>query len=327
MIRWAAVLPSPARAWLPLSIAVMAASGMNAARTASAAEPPARSSAEAALLADLEKMVESEQSLGWTVDRYEIDEMMPTALLSVCEATEETRAAALAHLDAQIAALGGPVEEAYERSGRDLDAIEELLFATRVRALLDEAALRAARPGGECPFWIQPSESFQGRQSDAYRFTLHLEGGGLLLLHRSEGKIRPGGGGAGRVLLGYGVDRSWTAMAGVELGGHAQFEQTATETHFPISFVGALPLVLRHHSRTWHYDAELAGIGYFTQADTRVSPGLRGGALIGFSGLRLRSIMPWAGVGIAFEYVIATSFRDAAWTLRAGARVGFDIDP
>jgi hypothetical protein len=268
-------------------------------------------------------MVESRGSLGWTIDRYEFEELMPAALMSICSAPDAARAAALAHVDAQIEALGGPVEVAFRERGGDLDEVDELLFATRVRDLLEEALRRAPE---ECPFWLRPSPSFRGIQTDAYRFTLSLEGGGLLVLQHAQGKLTPGGGGAGRLLLGRGLDTRWTLLAGVEFGGHAQFNQTETETHFPISFVAAAPIVLRHHDRTWHYDFELAPIGYFAQIDTRVSPGLRGGALIGLSALRIRGIMPWAGVGAAFEYAFPTSFRTAVWSVRAGARVGFDWD-
>lgn len=298
------------------------------ASAAAAAEPPPPlplpgESAEAALVADLEKMVESQASLGWTIDRYELEELMPTALLSVCSAPEPTRDAVLTHLAARVEALGGPVEEAFRERGGDLGAVSELLFTSRVHALLSEAMLRA---GDECPFWLRPSPSFHGLQTDAYRFTLNVEGGGLLVLHHAGDKVTFGGGGAGRLMLGRGLSARWTVLAGAELGGHAQFEQTETETHFPISLVVAAPLVLRRHDRTWHYDLEVAGLGYFTQTDLRVSPGLRGGVLLGISALRVRSIMPWFGVGAAFEYVFPTSFRGPLWSIRAGARVGFDWD-
>ncbi|WP_233562407.1 hypothetical protein, partial [Sorangium cellulosum] len=97
---------------------------------------PPRDLAVVGLLVDLEKMVEVQQSLGWTIDRYELDEIMSPALMSVCSATPETRVAALAALDRQIHERGGPVEEAFRRRGGDLDEVADLLFATRVRALL-----------------------------------------------------------------------------------------------------------------------------------------------------------------------------------------------
>ncbi|MCC6558566.1 MAG: hypothetical protein IT372_36995 [Polyangiaceae bacterium] len=290
------------------------------------AAAPARrelSSQVLGLIFDLMKMVEAQQSLGWKIDRYEIEELLPHALLSVCASTAEAHGAALAELDARIAELGGPADEAFRRSGGDLGAIGELLKVTRVRMLLDEAMLRAAE---ECPFWIQPSPDFHGLQTDEGRFTLSVEGGGLLVIQRANGKVYPGGGGSGRLLVGRGLSTSWTLLGGGEFGGSALFQQSASETHFPIGFVLAAPVVLRRNDLTWHYDFEVAPLLHFTQSDSRLSAGMRGGVLLGISALRIRSIMPWAGVGLAFEYFIGNSYRPALWNLKSGARVGFDWD-
>ena len=284
---------------------------------------PAPPPAVAALLFDLEKMVEGQTSLGWDIDRYELDELMPHALLSVCAAAPEVHGGALAELDARIEELGGPVEDAYRKHGNDLGEISDLLRVSRARRLLDGAMLRAA---DECPFWIEPSPDFRGLQTDEGRFTLNVEGGGLLVLQRTAGKTYPGGGGSARVLLGRGLSASWTFLGGVEFGGNALFDQREEETRFPIGFTAAAPLVLRRNDLTWHYDMELAPLVYFTQSDTRVSPGGRVAKLIGVSALRIRHIMPWAGVGAAFEYVLETSARPALWSVKAGARIGFDWD-
>ncbi|WP_437691357.1 hypothetical protein [Sorangium sp. So ce176] len=328
--------------------ALAALVAMTAAPSAQAAPPgtpaegaPPRDLAVVGLLVDLEKMVEVQQSLGWTIDRYELDEIMSPALMSVCSATPETRVAALAALDRQIHERGGPVEEAFRRRGGDLDEVADLLFATRVRALLDEAMRRAGHgrdtrearetcatceTSSQCPFWLRPSPAFRGRETDAYRTTLNLEGGGLGALEAAQGRVLLGAGGSARLLLGRGLDERWTFLAGGEFGGTAQFEQTATKTRFPISFTAALPMVLRYHARTWHYEGELASLAYFTQDDLRVSPGMRLGALVGVSALRVRGIMPWAGLGIAVEHVLGTHRRPAQWNLKTGARVGFDWD-
>ncbi|MGK4006585.1 hypothetical protein WMF31_28450 [Sorangium sp. So ce1036] len=299
-----------------------------AARDATAAPPgeAPRDLAVVGLLVDLEKMVEMQQSLGWTIDRYEIDEMMSPALMSVCSAPPEARVAALDVLDARIRDLGGPVEEAFRRRGGDLGEVADLLFATRVRALLSEAMRRAHGPDAECPFWLRPSPAFRGRETDAYRTTLNLEGGGLVVLESADGRALLGAGGSARLLLGRGLNERWTFLAGGEFGGTAQLDQTETKTRFPISFVAALPLVLRHNDLTWHYEAEIASLAYFTQDDPRVSPGLRLGALVGVSALRVRNIMPWAGIGIALEHVLETHRRPAQWNLKTGARLGFDWD-
>lgn len=304
-------------------LAALWTSGARAAEPSRAPDEAPHDPAVAGLLLDLEKMVEVQQSLGWTIDRYEIDEMMSPALMSTCSATVETRAAALDALDRRIAALGGPVEEAFRRRGEDLDAVADLLFATRVRALLSEAIRHAP---AECPFWLRPSPGFRGRETDAYRTTLNLETGGIAVLEHARGRSLLGAGGAGRLLLGRGLDTRWTFLAGVEFGGTAQLEQTETKTRFPISFVAALPLVLRRHDLTWHYEGEIASLAYFTTDDLRPTPGVRVGGLVGLSGLRVRSIMPWAGIGVAIEHVIETHRRPAQWNIKAGARVGFDLD-
>lgn len=324
------------------ALAALAAILMPIAAPSSAAAPPSRAPREGAaprdlavvgLLVDLEKMIEVQQSFGWTIDRYELDEIMSPALMSVCSATPETRIAALAALDRRILDLGGPVEEAFQRRGGDLDEVADLLFATRVRALLEEAMRRAGHDRDardppatptECPFWLRPSPAFRGRETDAYRTTLNLEGGGLGALEATPGRVLLGAGGSARLLLGRGLNERWTFLAGGEFGGTAQLEQTETKTRFPLSFTAALPMVLRYHARTWHYEGELASLAYFTQDDLRVSPGLRLGALVGVSTLRVRGIMPWAGLGVAVEHVLETHRRPAQWNLKTGARVGFD---
>ncbi|WP_437679580.1 hypothetical protein [Sorangium sp. So ce131] len=55
-----------------------------------------------------------------------------------------------------------------------------------------------------------------------------------------------------------------------------------------------------------------------------MSPGLRSGALVGASALRVRNILPWAGLGVALEHVLETSRQPRQRHLEGGARVGFD---
>src|SRR5262245_32376674 len=91
--------------------------------------------AEAALLHDLEKMVEGQEAMDWKIDRYEIESIMPDALESVCATPSATRVALLARLGRRIDALGGPVDAAFRRRGKKLGEVSELLFVTRVRAV------------------------------------------------------------------------------------------------------------------------------------------------------------------------------------------------
>lgn len=288
---------------------------------AAAAEP---SQAVEALIHDLEKIVEVQVSVGWKIDRYEFEEMMPDALLSVCRTTDDTRSAALTALDERLDAVGGPPEEAYRASGGKYDEIGQNLRVGRIRALLEEAIRRAA---AECPFYIEQEPDFRGIQTDAYRFTLSGEGGGLFTAQHWGGRVfEVGAGGSGRLMLGYGLSPRWTLLAGPELGVTAIFDQNEVSTNFPLQFVGAVPLVLRRLNVTWHYDMELAPLGFYTKAEGEVSFGMRAGFLIGVSTLRIRGIMPWFGVGMALEYIFPTDARTGLTLLKGGARVGFDWD-
>lgn len=301
-----------------------AAVSFSALLTSSAARAEASEAAVDALIHDLSKVVEIQASLGWKIDKYEYEEMIPDALLSVCRSTDEVRLAALGRLDDRITGLDGPLEEAYHRNGDSLDDLGELVFVTRVRTLLEEASRRAS---AECPLGMGPEVDFRGLQTDAYRFTLSVEGGGLFTLQKPiSGPVDLGGGGSGRMLLGRGLNQHWSVLAGAELGLTAIFDQTETATNFPIQFTAAVPVVLRHHRVTWHFDFELAPLGFFTANDLTVSMGGRFGFLIGVSTLRVRRIMPWAGIGLALEYIAKTDDRSALALAKGGARVGFDWD-
>jgi hypothetical protein len=308
------VLHRAARATATLLPVLASALGASAA----GASPP-----DEALIHDLSMIIETQQAAGWKIDRYEYEDMMPDALQSVCATTDATRIAARDRLGRRIDALGGPVEEAYRRLGRRESAIKNLLFTTRIFTLLTEAMRRAPT---ECPFWITPSPAFRGLQTDAGRFTLSFESGGLFALSYLNQRVMPGAGGSGRLVFGRGFDERWTLLAGPEFGAIALFQQDESSTNFPINFVVALPVVLRHHDISWHYEVELAPIGYFTSTEPRPSYGARIGGLIGISTLKVRRIIPWGGVGVGVEYVFGNQVRPMTMSIKGGIRLGFNWD-
>ncbi|MDI1429456.1 hypothetical protein [Polyangium sorediatum] len=286
-----------------------------------AAEPPSR--AESALLHDLVKIVESKANAGWKIDRYEFETMMPDALESVCGTPEKVRLAALARQARTVESLGGSITEAYRKNGGKLSGLSDLLAATRVHALLTEALQRAP---AECPFWITPSPAFRGVQTDAYRFTLNLETDGIFLLRRTEGTFLPGAGAGGRLLLGRGFSHQWSMLFGLEFGGWAIIEQSEEATNIPLEFIGAVPLIVRHVRETWQFDLELAPVAFLTQSDLRPSAGGRVGVSIGVSTLRIRRIMPWAGLHLSAELYPANDVRGTVTVIKGGGRLGFDWD-
>lgn len=269
-----------------------------------------------ALASDLERIVEVQQAVGWQIDRYEIEDMMPSALMSVCRVPLPVRGRVLAWYDRRIAALGGPFEAAWSKS-KDLSALKPLLFVTRIRSLLAEASRRAAT---ECPVWMEPDPTFHGLQSDRHRFTLNVETGGLVQLRRSVDRWTYGGGGVIRALIGRGFEHT-SLLFGAEFGGGAMLRVPDGGGTLVINYFPALPFVLRMHDRTWHYDVELAPVALFQADDTRRSYGIRFGFGGGVQARRSRGLIPWAGIAFAYENYFP-GVRPQMIFLRGGLRVG-----
>lgn len=269
-----------------------------------------------ALAADLERIVEVQQAGGWRIDRYEIEDMIPSALMTVCRVPKATRARALAWYDRRIAAIGGPFEVAWEKS-KSLSALKPLLFLGRVRALLAEADARAAR---DCPVWMEPDPGFHGLQSDRHRFTLNLETGGLVQLRHTADRWSYGGGGVIRALIGRGFEHT-SILFGPEFGGGAMLRVPGGGGTLVINYFPAVPFVFRLHDRTWHYDIELAPVALFQADDTRRSWGIRFGLGGGVQGRRTRGLIPWAGMAFAYETYFPGA-RPQMSFLRGGLRVG-----
>ncbi|MEO7095429.1 MAG: hypothetical protein ABI175_19395 [Polyangiales bacterium] len=276
--------------------------------------PPADPVAIGSLRDDLERIVEIQSGSGWQIDKYEMEDMMPSALSSVCRVVPRGRSDLLALLDARIKQLGGPVEEAWART-KDLSDVKELLFVTRVRDLLAEATRRAAQ---ECPFWVEPALKFKGLQSDFGTFAINVETGGMLQLRRTEGRVTYGGGGVFRLLLSRGFG-DVSLMAGAEFAGGAMLKPGAEQ--FVINYFPAIPVVVRLWNVSWHYDLEAAPVALFQADDTKLSYGLRLGAGLGVQSRRARGVIPWGGFHVAYEHYF-TGHRPAAEFMRAGLRVG-----
>ena len=278
--------------------------------------------AQRALIFDVRKLVSAQEDTGWKVDKYEFEDMMPDALLSICVVDEVVRKRALAVVEHNEKRLGGPLRAAIE-GGKDPDDLSDLITATRVRDLL---RLALARAPSECPVWMKREPDFRGVQSDAYRLTINLEAGGQAVAQRAGNENDVGAGGAGRLLFGYGLDHHYTLLFGGEFSGNALFQREGSTVNFPLQFIVAAPVVLRRHFLSFHHDLEAAPLVYFTDRDARLSYGVRVGGGIGLSTARIRGIMPWAGLALAFEFVFPNERRRAISAIKGGARIGFDWD-
>ena len=275
------------------------------------------------LLGDIERIIAGEESEGWFSDSEAFRAIDEPLLESVCRTTPEARAIALASLRELRRAAGDP-RQLFRAAGELTDEAETALTLERQVMALERAL---ARTEDECPFWLRPERGFRGLQSDRQRITISLETGGNVQLRETEGQWTFGGGGLGRVLPGYGLDGRYSVLAGVELGGGAMVRPGTSASQFVINYFPAIPLVFRTRRLTWHYDIETAAVALFQADDTRVSFGGRIGGAFGFSTLRRRNILPWAGVAIAYEHYVRSGGRAPTHFVRGGLRVGLPWDP
>jgi hypothetical protein len=276
---------------------------------------------ESGLLADLERIVATEESTGWFVDRTSIEAIYAVVLQSVCRTSIEAREGSMLALEGRALRLGDP-KVLFTQAGEMTSAVQEALHTARVRDTLRFALNGATK---DCPFYIQPQTGYDGRQSDRNRFSLSLETGGLVQLRQTAGTWGYGGGGTARLLPGYGFG-SVSILGGFEFAGGAML-RPGNSSSFVINYMPSVPVVLRLHQNLWHYDAEVAAVSLLQADDTRVSFGGRVGIGIGYSALRTRFIIPWAGLALAYEYYADSGGRPAAHFIRGGARLGFQWDP
>ncbi len=279
------------------------------------------SPSSAALHRDLERLVGLADAEGWSIDRVEVQEVEPAALMSLCRTTEESRSQLLSWLDSRIEALGGPPALAYERHGRDLGAIDELLTLSRIRMVLVQGMRNAEQ---DCPFWVGQSRDFRGRQILDDRWFVSLGGGGKGLLVRQEGVVDVNFGGAGRLLAGRGIGRHATLLAGLELGVGAAFPKDAEGDRGALTLAidSVVPLVYRHRLVNSYWEAEAGYIAHTTDQDYQTTHGVHVGAAIGGSAARRRWIFPGAALGISYERIVEDKILHI---VKLGFRVAFDV--
>ena len=82
------------------------------------------------LMFDMRKIVATQEDLGWKIDKYEFEQMMPDALMSVCQTPQRIRLAALRQSQTKRDRLGGPLRKPKPKAAYSEEP--ELLHASRV---------------------------------------------------------------------------------------------------------------------------------------------------------------------------------------------------
>jgi hypothetical protein len=246
-------------------------------------------------------------------------------MLSVCAVPPAARTAVAEWLDARIAAAGGPVEEAYRKRGRNVSAIKELLRLTRIRMAL---ALATERAAADCPFWVEPSERFAGRQISDDRWHLSFGGGGKGILVSQDGAQDLHFGGAGRLLLGRSIGRVGI-YGGFEGGASASFPRDSMgergELIFGLDLVA--PVVVRYTLVNSYWELEAGPLGSINETDRELIPGMHVGAALGGRATRKRWFFPGAVFGVSYERTFPDDTQgEPVQSVKVGFRVAIDFD-
>lgn len=275
-----------------------------------------------ALMSDVARIVAAQEAEDWFSNSQALRTIEEQVLASICRATPEARAWALAGFARGRDELGD-AEAKYRSSGELSSEVEDALTAERRLLVMKHALGRVA----ECPFWIRPEAGFEGLQSDRRRVTLSVESGGNVQFRQTEGRWTFGGGGLGRFLIGYGLDGRYSLLAGAEFGGGAMLRPGTNASQFVINYFPAVPLVFRTRLLTFQYDVEIAPVALFQADNTDLSWGARVGGCFAFTALRRRNVLPWAGIAFGYEHYFAGGDREATHFFRGGLRLGLPWDP
>ncbi len=271
--------------------------------------------AKEALLADVQRIIVAKEEAGWFVDEEEYTDIVAILLESACRTPALARQAALSELER--AAPGDP-KRLYQEAGGLSDEVEEALHAHRALVALRRTLART----GECPFFVEPSYAFEGRQTERNKWVVHLEGGGVAEAVRAGNIYGVGGGGNGRLLFGRGFGNELSLIAGGEVGGGAELNRPGDSDQFTFKYLGAVPIVARFHDVNWLYDLEVAPVGILQGNELTLQWGARLGFGVGLTTLRARDFLPWAGVAVTVEHFFPGGGLPATQLVRGGLRVG-----
>ncbi len=262
--------------------------------------------------------------VGWSIDRTEYEEMLPSALQSVCRASPKSRALLLAWHDQRIAELGGPVEKAYRKRGRKLKRVKHLLEMTRIRTLLAKSIDSA---NADCPFWLEPSDGFRGRQTIDDRWLVSLGGGGKFILFNADDGTKINAGGAARLLLGRAFGTRLAVLGGVELGPSAGLETIDEMGNRQVFFAldAVAPLVARFRGLNTFFEVEVGPLARYSENSDGLTPGLHVGFAVGGRTSRQRWIFPGLVFGIAFERTLPDKGEPAITMFKLGFRAELDL--
>ena len=272
---------------------------------------------------DMQRLITIEEAAGWTIDRFEVDKILPHALLSLCQISSAHREGLLTWLENEMKRHGGPVEKVYREKGRS--GISELLELFRIHLVVEKAHEIAEQ---SCPIWLQADEHFSGRQISDNRWFFSGGGGGKLILVSQNNVDDVYAGGGGRIMFGRNFGAHWATLIGSEFGGNASFPKNdlGERGALTFGFDTVIPLVLRYRWVNTFLELETGYLYRFTEGQEPSASGVHFGIAFGGRATLQRWFFPGVVFGVSYEQTFNEQDIYSLKTIKLGFRGVLDLD-
>jgi hypothetical protein len=273
---------------------------------------------------DLDRIAESREQLGWTIDELETKAALEDTLASVCKADSAEQAAAQLALSERLTQAGGPSKAQWHRGQRTLSKLAPSLRVEHSLKLLESGI--SAQKRGACPLWWEPQTPYTTQQDPMGRWMLGIETGGRGYAQLENGVPGAGGGGAGRLLLGPVWNRRWAMLGILELGGAGRFGSFDLGEPLDVPDLLVMPAALLHLRRqigSYFIFAETGALIFVSKEEPTPRTGLRTALGAGLARIKVGPLLPTLGAFVGYDRIGAGASGHAIDQVYVGLNAGF----
>jgi hypothetical protein len=273
---------------------------------------------------DLNRIVEAQEQLGWSIDELETKEALRDTLQSLCRANAQEQQQTRILLDKALLKAGGPSRLQWRSGQRDMGRLKPALRAERNLGLLDFGLLAQKR--GACPLGWEAQSPYQTIQDPMARWVFGIQTGGRAYAQVENGALGAGGGGAGRLIMGPSFKRRWGLLAVLEFGGAGRFESFDLGQPIDVPDLLVMPaalLQLRRQLGSYYVFMESGALGFLSKEDPDLRAGLRSAAGVGITRIKVGPVLPTLGAFIGYDRIAAGTSSAVIDQIYAGVNAGF----
>jgi hypothetical protein len=273
---------------------------------------------------DLDRVVEAQEQLGWSIDELETREALKHTLQSLCRASAQEQQEARVLFDKALIRAGGASRLQWRNGQREMKRLSPALRAERSLGLLESGLLAQKR--GACPLGWEAQSPYQTIQDPMAKWMLGIQTGGRAYAQLENGVLGAGGGGAGRLLMGPTFNRRWGLLAVLEFGGAGRFESFDLGQPIDVPDLLVMPaalLQLRRQLGSYYVFMESGALGFLSKEDPDLRAGLRSAVGVGSTRIRVGPVLPTLGAFIGYDRIAAGTASAVIDQVYAGVNAGF----